>query len=235
MTNELEGLYQKAQDYLKKNILDLQVPIVKRALGVVATETRTPCRNFWTLPCEVTHAAIRLEVYDEWADYRFDHVEFMEIYSCDGYWAANFLLVPPKEPLTAVEAANALDELPNKIKQAIEWTEDELRERLDHLRVVREKNHLEHISSLKVLGGTRLFKISKTPSRDAKWISEMYWLVRSRYISLFHPSVKINWDSNYFHEPVRDPHLDDQLPIDSNFRRRELNSVEKLAKYFYTI
>jgi hypothetical protein len=103
MSEDLESLYQRAQKYLKKNAFDLEIPEVANAVGLASSQIRTQCRNFWTSACEVSHASFRINIANEYGEFTFDNVERTEIYACDGYWAANFLVATPRKPLTEFE------------------------------------------------------------------------------------------------------------------------------------
>lgn len=276
MNDDLDAFYQKAQKYLEKNILDLQIPLVAEAIGLGSTQSRTPCRNFWSARCEVSHAAIRLHIADEYGDFTFDPAAFMEIYTCSGYWALNFLVPRPQEPLTEQEEADlrdkALQSLLDKVnrydypdfeykptdtrpsvfgrvektmrsrlssndetrpeKESILSTRD--REVIDNLRAIQEKSQRDYASRLTVLGVTRLWKIAKSPIKDASWLRELVWEVGHRTISLFDPRVKIAWDATYYHEPFPDPYLEPTPVFNSYWIKRSLDCIEKLNRFFYT-
>lgn len=117
MNENLEDVYLKAQRYLSKNSLDLEIPSVRESISYASRLTRTPCRNFWTSSCEVTHASFSIRLQMEYVDFFLDPVDFVEFYICDGYWAANFLVASPKKPLTKAQKAQIAEEADERFKQ----------------------------------------------------------------------------------------------------------------------
>lgn len=253
MSDDLESMYQKTQFYLQKNILDLQIPAVAEGMGLASNETRTPCGIFWGSPCEVSHAAIRVNIeHAGYGDFTFDPIRFIEVYTCSGYWAANFLMLKPVEPLTPEEELASEDRTKRVVQRMSEmvrlrWhlydnpkdfesaAKLAVLEREDELakKEIEEASELDFSTRLIVVGAARLWKVAKSPMSDAAWLRELIWELLHRKISLFDPRLKIDWTATYFHEPIPDPYLDPPPSYSETWGRIAQETLEKLNNYFH--
>jgi hypothetical protein len=217
--DDLDKQLAQVQHYFKKNMLDLSIDDVLEKVqqdGRVllgAQASRTECLNYVNEACEVQHKSIRVRVAQEYGEFTYDNIDYVDFYVCNRSWFVNFTQNPELYADESEYSEEEIQEILDKMKAEIVLPGDENYEawqaqNLEKLKASNLAATEKYLESLRVVGSKKLFPVSKPLHKDSKAIGDMIHVYRNRAVSLYHPKLENRMLEDHYHEPIRDPYLD---------------------------